>query len=117
MADRILQLTLDGVTATIDDLKNKDLVALFRETGCNYADLLSPLDTSKDPDWYGAIARLFLTRFCGHTPESAKAYVEEMSMRQIVASLDWVDDDRPIEHVDGIPVVDPKTAGVETPTP
>jgi hypothetical protein len=117
MADRILQITLGGVTATIDDLKYEDLVTLFKETGCNYADLLSPLDTSKDPDWYGAIARLFLTRFGGHTPESAKALVDSMSMRQIVASLDWVDDDRPIEHTDGIPVVDPKTGGVETSTP
>ena len=46
----------------------------------------------------------------GMDADAANAQAGAMTMREVLAAFELVDDDRPIEHNDGVPVVDPPQA-------
>lgn len=99
----------DGLTS--DDLTLDEMAAIEAETGEPWI-AVNPLARADH-------ALAVLTRFYarGHDLKQGRARAGALTVAQTSAGVHWQkEDDRPIEHRDGIPVVDPKedTAGSAT---
>ncbi|HXR42981.1 MAG TPA: hypothetical protein VN738_11285 [Acidothermaceae bacterium] len=94
-----------------DDLTLAEARVCETEIGESWV-LANPLRSAK---WASSLLTRFHAREIGE--DAAKELVDALTTRAALKLVDYAeDDDRPIEHQDAIPVVDPKaaTAGSET---
>jgi hypothetical protein len=101
----------DGRKVTADDLTLDEAVNAEAATGDSWLEL--------NPLQHAAHCRALLVELYARAMprDDAVKKVGALGLKAAIDSVDWSsDDDRPIEHNEGIPVVDPKedTAGTET---
>lgn len=96
-------IKVDGQTFFVEDLTLAECRRVEQATGQSWR-LIDPLRSAAHAS---ALLTCFLAR--GSSVEAATAKVDAMRMDDALDLIDLVDDedDRPIEHTDGIPVVDP----------
>ena len=105
------KVTVDGQSRFLDDLTLDETVQCEEEVGESWANA-NPLRSAK---WARAIMTRFLARTTGEA-EAAKK-IGALSLKETFTCIENVDDDdRPVEHMDGVPVVDPKAAGADSAT-
>ena len=106
------QVTVGGQVLTTEDLTLDEIAVIEADAGEPWLFIVSaPAKSAKHAK---AILAAVLRR--GMDADAASAAAGAMTMREVLAAFELVDDDRPIEHTDGVPVVDPKadTAGPAT---
>ncbi len=93
----------NGKRLTSDDLTLDEAVEVEATLGESWL-LLNPLQHASH---CRALLILVYSRYM--TRDDAVAKVGALSLRAAIDCVDWVNsDDRPIEHDDGLPIVDPK---------
>ncbi len=101
----------NGHHITSDDLTLDEAVAAESAVGESWL-LLNPLQHASH------CRALLVQLYSRYMPkDDAAKKVGALSLKTAIDCVDWTDsDDRPIEHSDGMPIVDPKedTAGTET---
>lgn len=92
------QVSIDGVGVfTTDDLTLAEAVAVEAETGHSWYEF-NPFRSAQDCQ---ALMVAFLRRTLSE--DVARKQVEAMTLKEAIASLDIVDDDRPTVYEDGAP--------------
>lgn len=99
------RITLAEGSWSTDDLTLGEVVEIERETGDSWI-VMNPLRSAAQAR---AIIRRLLAR--DHGIDKATATVDAMRVVDVVDAIEYEDkDDRPKQHVDGVPQVDPKGA-------
>ena len=89
--------------ATSDDLTLDEMVDIERETGEAWISV-NPLGRADHAR--AVLVRLYARQ---HGAEEGRKRAGALTVGQTQAAVTWrAEDDRPIEHRDGVPVVDPK---------
>lgn len=97
------QVSVDGKSWVTEDLTLDEAIEVEAETGESWL-FLNPIRSAKH-------AKAILTRFLAreHGLDAARDRVGAMSVTDVLDCVDRAEsDDRPAEHRDGVPVVDPK---------
>lgn len=99
-----IHITVDGHEYDLDDLTLDEACSFERATGASWATM--------NPTTSAAHCRAVLVELYARarSRDEAEKVVGALTSRQAVDHINVVDadDDRPVEHKDGIPVVDPK---------
>jgi hypothetical protein len=95
---------------TTEDLTLDEAAACEAEVGETWL-VCNPIRSAK---WAKAILTRFRAREVGE--QQAAAEVGAMTLKAALDRINKADDDRPVEHVDGVPVVDPQPATGDTAT-
>lgn len=100
-----VRVTVGGDSWLVDDLTLDEVVEVEKETGESWL-RLNPLRSAVH-------ARAVMVRFLARTAgeDEARRRLGGMKVADVVAAITVVDDDRPQEFHDGVPVVDPPQAG------
>ena len=107
----LYKVSVDGKTWNTEDLTLDEAIAVEEETGESWL-FLNPIRSAKH-------AKAILARFLAreHGLDAARDRVGAMSVTEVLDCVDKADaDDRPTEHRDGVPVVDPKADQAAPPT-
>lgn len=105
------KLTIDGATYYTDDLTLDEIALCEDDTGESWL-LANPYRSAK---WIRAITVRILARTIGE--DEAKVRVGKQTVKETLAGVEMAyDDDRPDEHMDGVPLVDPKEAEADSAT-
>lgn len=100
------QVSVGGWVLTTEDLTLDEIAVIESEVGEPWLFIVqAPAKSAKHAK---AILAAVLAR--GMDADAANAQAGGMTMREVLAAFELVDDDRPIEHTDGVPVVDPPQA-------
>lgn len=103
-----IRVTVDGVMYDLDDMTLDEACSFEAATGASWARM--------NPTTSALHCRAVLVELYARTRshDEAEKVVGALTSRQAVDHIDLVDadDDRPVEHNDGIPVVDPKAEPV-----
>jgi hypothetical protein len=99
------RVTVGGDSHLVDDLTLDEVVEVEKETGESWL-LMNPIRSAVQ-------ARALMVRFLARSvgEDAARKQIGAMRVADVVAAIERVDDDRPDEFVDGVPVVDPKADG------
>lgn len=106
-----LRITADGESWTTEDYTLDEMVATEKRTGTpgmRWAYIAASAATDRES--LRALIVVWFARPDGVTVEDAEKRAGALTGRQL--QVQDVEDDRPVEHRDGIPVVDPKADGV-----
>ena len=100
------QVSVGGRVLTTEDLTLDEIEVIEAAAGEPWLFIVSaPAKSAKHAK---AILAAVLRR--GMDADAAEAAAGAMTMREVLAAFELVDDDRPVEHRDGVPVVDPPPA-------
>lgn len=108
-----IRIEIDGQVLNTEDLLVGEGARIEREAGTSWDFIL--LQPLRSLDAAQALLAGVL-RHLGVPDDEAAARAEAVSLKDLMACMEVVPDDRPVEHVDGVPVVDPPlaTEGSET---
>lgn len=104
------KVTVDGKSWLTEDLTLDEAIEVEKETGESWL-YLNPIRSAKH-------AKAIIARFLARDTDidQARARVGSMSVTDVLGCVDNADDDRPAEHKDGVPTVDPKAESGEPET-
>jgi len=107
------KVTVGGQVLTTEDLTLDEIEVVEADAGDSWLFIVqAPAKSAK----HAKAVLAAVLRHGGMDPGEAAKLAGGLTLREVLDCFELVDDDRPVEHSDGVPVVDPPpaTEGSET---